>query len=328
MPTTTQRIRAICLAGAALSLSASAAELAVYQGGLQVSQGSNRAQTYSWGVEYRHPISDHFSGSLIYLNEGHVPDHHRDGTGAQLWWRSGQADVGPVFEVGAGPYRFFDTTAAGNGAGFADAHGWGVLASAAANWYFESGWFASLRVNRVQARHSYNSTALIAGLGYRFGSETKPRDAAPEGLYDWRDGRWEIDGALGKTVVNSFHSEHAFAKSADLRLKLTDHLTGSVSFINEGDARLERRWGGAAQLWLDDQLTERFSVGAGMGPYVAIDKYHHPGEKSAPDVSLLVSATAAYAFTPRWVTRAIWHRVATGYSRDADIFMLAMGYRF
>lgn len=233
-------IRAMPILSAWLAFSAHGAELAVYQGGLHVSQGSSTLKTYSWAVEYRHPITENLSASVIYLNEGHVPNHHRDGTGVQLWLSTTQVVSGPMFEVGVGPYRFFDTTAAGGG--FADTHGWGVLASAAANWYFESGWFASLRLNRVQAHKSYNSTALIAGLGYHF-DEAKSSAALTDASYQWHDRPWELDGALGRTVVNSFKSERSLAKSIDMRLKFADHFTGTISFINEGDARLERRWG-------------------------------------------------------------------------------------
>jgi len=41
--------------------------------------------SYSWQLEYRQPLGEHLAVSLSYLNEGHVPAHHRDGNALQLW---------------------------------------------------------------------------------------------------------------------------------------------------------------------------------------------------------------------------------------------------
>ena len=66
--------------------------------------------SYSWGLEYRQPLATHFAASLIWLNEGHLVNHHRDGQALQFWWHSGPEGPGVVFEAGLGPYHYYDTT--------------------------------------------------------------------------------------------------------------------------------------------------------------------------------------------------------------------------
>jgi hypothetical protein len=44
-----------------------------------------RERSFGWALSYSHELSPHFSASLTYQNEGHLPGHHRDGFAAQLW---------------------------------------------------------------------------------------------------------------------------------------------------------------------------------------------------------------------------------------------------
>jgi hypothetical protein len=41
----------------------------------------------SWQLEYNEGMGEHFAYSISYLNEGHLPAHHRDGHTVQLWTR-------------------------------------------------------------------------------------------------------------------------------------------------------------------------------------------------------------------------------------------------
>ena len=64
------------LLGAGLKLPAQ--EL-TFLGGLM--SKSNLGQTsFSWQVDYRQDFYRHFAASIAYINEGHVPGRHRDGT--------------------------------------------------------------------------------------------------------------------------------------------------------------------------------------------------------------------------------------------------------
>jgi hypothetical protein len=306
---------------------ANANELVLYGGGLY--GGRSTEATYSWALEYRRPLDDHFSASFTWLNEGHLPDHHRDGQAVQLWWHHRPPGRGTVFEIGLGPYRYFDTATAANSDGYANMHGWGLLASAGATWYYGREWFGTLRINRVQARNSFSTTSLVAGLGYRFGPGGESAPAAPATSRATTDGRrWEIDAMAGIAVANDFESENELANGVALRYRASQHITGSLTYLDEGDAWGDRRNGVAAQLWLEDDLTDRLSVGVGLGPYVLFDRPRKPDGEDFARVSALLSVTAAYAISPSWTGRLIWNRVATSYDRDSDVVLLAVGYRF
>jgi hypothetical protein len=86
----------------------------------------------------------------------------------------------------------------------------------------------------------------------------------------------------------------------------------------------------AAQLWaVNTFFTETVTVGVGVGPYVYIDRRHPPtGDHTPAALAPLVSITAARRMGDHWTLRLIWHRVASTYNRDADIFLLGVGYRW
>jgi len=48
---------------------------------------SKDEDTYSWQATYREGLGRHAAWSFSWLNEGHIPNHHRDGQLAQLWGR-------------------------------------------------------------------------------------------------------------------------------------------------------------------------------------------------------------------------------------------------
>jgi hypothetical protein len=189
-------------------------------------------------------------------------------------------------------------------------------------------WLNSLRVNRVQVHGSISSTAIVASLGYRFGSTGDAVVKTPAFIPGKNSRRSELDAMIGGSIVNGLDADANLAMAIAWRVRTTDHLTGSLTYLNEGNVGSGRRTGIAPQIWLEDNLTERFSVGAGLGPYVAIQKpLSSDGESSSP-VSALVSVTAAFAIAPNWVGRLVWNRVATNYDRDTDVVMFALGYRF
>lgn len=215
---------------------------ATHAGELDLTAGDEEStpdtgRTYTWGVEYRQPFSEHLAASFTWLNEGHLVDYHRDGQAIQAWWRSRQDGPGLVFEAGVGPYHYDDTTDATNvdtpsGAKitYENAHGWGALTSAAVDWYFKNGWFALLRLNDIEAAGKVRSSTLIAGVDYRFGDGS-------ERNFHWSDSwlavdppRSEVDVMAGRAVLNSFRSEGAMAQAINLRTKLSRHFAASLTY--------------------------------------------------------------------------------------------------
>lgn len=306
-----------------LALSAAGAragELDAFLGSLE----SNRsgAETYTWGIEYREPLTDRLNAGFLWLNEGHLPNNHRDGQAVQLWWHTRPNSLGLVFEAGIGPYRYYDTHTLPIDPDFHDVHGWGAVASASMDWYFAGHWFTSLRLNQVQASDKYGSTSLALGFGYQFAA--KPETYAGAGA----NPRWEIDGLLGERIGNTSHSETGLSEGISARAMITDHWTASLTLIAGQNTLLDWRAGFAAQIWLEQQLTSRLRVGAGAGAFIVSEDDNLQNANSPANVAAIVSVTVAYSLTPRWVARVVWDRIGTGDDHDADILHVGIGYRF
>jgi len=308
--------------------SARAGELDGFDGRLE--SNNTDAKTYSWGLEYRELLSDHFNASFVWLNEGHLPNNHRDGQAVQLWWHSSKDPLGLVFEVGAGPYRYYDTHTLEPDPNFHDAHGWGGLASASADWYFANHWFTFLRVNEVQASDKYSSTAIVLGAGYRFASRC---DLSPA-TGDWAGSGspsgplWEIDGLVGERVGNTTHSETGMSEEISARRKLSDHFLVSVSYIAGQGTLLDWRDAFAAEIWLEQQLTSHLGVAVGAGGFIVSQDDSLTNASSPANVAVIISVSVAYSLTPRWLTRVVWDRIGTGDDHDADILQFGVGYTF
>jgi hypothetical protein len=304
---------------------AMAQELAVLAGGMRSDEP--RASSYGWLLAYERALGPHLSASFAYQNEGHVPSHHRDGHSAQLWARTRAFAPQLTLAAGIGPYRYFDTTVAENPLGYKDAHGWGVMYSVAATWRSTpaSRWFYQLRVDRVETKGALDTTLAMAGIGYRPEQDgSMPGNWFSSGFRERND---ELTLMAGQTIVNSFESQDSLARSLEYRRAFGPVLHGSIAWVNEGDARLIRRNGVLAQLWLEPSFyNDRFTVGLGLGPYLAVDDYH-PAQRQA-QVQAMISTTASYHFGRGWVGRISWHRVSSNYDRDSDIVLLGVGYRF
>ncbi len=309
-------------------------------GELDVTAGIEQAtpdlgHTYTWGAEYRQPLSMHFAASLIWLNEGHVINHHRDGQALQFWWRSARERSGLVFEAGLGPYHYYDTTDAidvstahGVVLDYEDAHGWGVLASAAVDWYFKHGWFATVRLNDIEAAGEVRSTALTAGLGYRFGDEGVSAVRWTDSWFVAPPPRLEVDALAGEVVLNSFHSEAALAEALSVRAKISTHFAASLTYTVAPDAPLDWHSGAAVQLWAQTDLTHAFSIGAGAGAFFTAARSNTANTGSASNPEGIVGITLAYRLSSRWLLRAIWNRITTRDDNDSDIVLAGFGYRF
>jgi hypothetical protein len=291
--------------------------------------GSDRS--YSWEMNYMEGFGKYFAGSISWLNEGHIPDHHRDGQTFQAWARLPLAQRRLVFALGVGPYRYFDTEAAQSGQGYSNTHGWGVVYSARATWYSAHRWTANLQLNRVQVTRGPSTTALMLGIGYQLDAPDTPgqRDFALPRTHNVTQN--EITLMAGATILNSLDSKTSAAEAIEYRRGITHWLDGTIGYLHEGNGVTARRDGATAQLWLtraffDDRLT----LGFGAGLYAAIHHGEHPDERDTGDgiLSGLVSVSASYRLTQHWAARLTWNRVVTRYSRDTDVIVGGVGYRF
>ena len=139
----------------------------------------------------------------------------------------------------------------------------------------------------------------------------------------------------GRSVVNTFNSEHSAAFAAEYRRGLSRHLDGTISYIYEGDPNVIRRSGLGLQAWpVNTFFNERVTVGIGLGVYVYIDNKHSGPRRqlaigasvNTPAMAPMISPTFAVRLSDQWLVRVVWDRVVTNYNRDSDVFLLGAGY--
>ena len=309
----------------ATASAAHAQEIYIFAGAQRtVHQGEG---SYAYGFEYAHNLSEHFVLSYDYLNEGHVTDNHRDGVSGQIWFRLLSPSRKLDFALGSGPYRYYDTTTAQSSGQTIDAHGWGGLFSAAVHWYPKSPWIVQLRYNRAQVGSSFSTDSVLLGIGWQLDAASRPGPVVPPASYGFASpDRNEIDGFIGKTVVNNFQSPEGAAWMVEYRRNLSPYVDITGSILDEGDAKAIKRQGVAGQLWLTRTFfDQRASVGIGAGPYFARDQDQ---TDHRTHVLGLGTTTLSYQFAAQWVLRVSWHRTLTSYSRDTDVLLVGLGMRF
>lgn len=288
--------------------------------------------SYSWQLEYMEGLSEHFAFSFLYMNEGHVPSHHRDGNAIQLWARTNVFDPRFSLAAGAGPYYYFDTTNASTGDSYSNNHGWGTIASLAATWYTPSGWLFRLRTNWVWTDRSIDSLSAVIGIGYQLDAPTLPGPRPEAVPQREKTAQNELTMFAGRTIVNSFDSEASIATSIEYRRGLWRYMDWTVSWLYEGDNGTIRRNGLITQLWVVRPFFEdRLVLGLGGGAYFAVDERRNaPQNNSGGDdfASGIVTMTGSYRFHPHWDIRAVWHRIITNSNRDSDVILGGIGYRF
>jgi hypothetical protein len=310
-----------------ISPSASAQEFSLISGPLV----SDSANSISWEATYREGLGRYAAWSFSWLNEGHIPDHHRDGQAFQVWGRVPLWNDRLELSAGAGPYRYFDTTAAQAGADYSNTHGWGILWSTRAAWYFDKRWIAQIQLNRAEIFGGRDTTALLFGVGYELDGNDEPGPRAHAIPRTTNVTNNEVTVLLGETVLNSFTSQSALAASVEYRRGLWRYVDVTASYIHEGGDVQPRRDGAAFQVWatrafFDDRLT----LSAGVGPYIAITQNDNVPENQTGDgrISGLVSVSASYRLGGHWLARATWNRVVTRYNRDTDVIEAGLGLRF
>jgi hypothetical protein len=284
------------------------------------------AQTSAtWQIDYRQDFYSYFAGSIAYINEGHLPGHHRDGTAWEAWGRLPFSDDRFSISLGAGIYYFYDTQSLPNGDS-ADVHGTAPIFSLSATGYLADRWFYQFRLNQISPSREHKVTTLTAGAGFWFGRGDKPTastlgDASAEDGYVTEN---ELTVFAGQSVVNTFLSQKAKAFAGEYRRGLFPHVDWTASAIYEGDPQIIRRSGVATQLWfVNTFFNKRIAFGGGLGPYFFLD-HKHPasaGKKNPAAIAPLASITCSVRLSDHWIVRAIFDRVTSSYNRDSDIFL-------
>lgn len=300
-------------------------------GGMMQSQNAEKNDSsYSWQLEYRGRLNEYFAASLSYLNEGHIPAHHRDGHSLQLWINTDVIERRLSLSAGVGPYYYFDTTVPStSNTSHTNEHGFGAAFSLAAILQTETPWLFQLRANWIQTFGRMNTVSTLAGIGYQLDKpgQSKKINNPQERREQARNN--EITLLVGRTITNSFESERSTALGIEYRRRLFNYLDWTLSWLYEGDNRLIRRDGMASQLWaVKDFLDDRVSLGFGAGAYLAVDQQANHYQGSDRVISAISTLTGSYHLSPHWSLRTSWNRIITNYDRDTDIIMGGIGYRF
>ncbi len=301
---------------------ATAAELGGFIGGRESDRSSEK--TYTWGIEYREPITASWSGSFLWLNEGHLPHNHRDGQAVQAWWHTQRSPIGLSLEFGLGPYLDYDTHVTPGDPDSEDRHGWGGLASADLRWDWARNWSIYLRLNEVESSAKHGSTWLAAGMAYVFGANFAT--LAAQRISGEPTRPWELDALLGTRIVNSFQSEGGGAEGLEVRLRLSRHIAASAMLVAGQDTTLNWKDGLAMQFWLEQDLSPRLRASVGAGVFVVAGDSSLNQDSSPGNLTSAFSVTIAYAFTPRWLARITWTRLGTGDDHDCDLLLAGTGY--
>ncbi|OJB19639.1 hypothetical protein BGV53_06270 [Burkholderia ubonensis] len=92
--------------------------------------------------------------------------------------------------------------------------------------------------------------------------------------------------------------------------------------------RNEKRWGvraSAAQLWYVAPIKIKWTLSAGVGPYVSRDRNE---ASSTMRLNALLSAQVTCQVTNDWAASLRFNRVATGNDKGQDMFMVGLARNF
>jgi len=292
----------------------------------------NERSSYTWQVDYRQDLYRNFAASIAYINEGHLRAHHRDGTAAEIWGRFPFYNDRFSISLGAGAYYFYDTQPLPGG-DTANIHGTAPIYSLSVTGYLSNRWFYRFNFNRIDPANQIKVNTVMLGAGFWFGRDKKPipaelGDALNEEGYVTEN---ELTVFTGQSVVNTFGNPKSRAYAGEYRRGIFPHVDWTASAIYEGDPTIVRRSGAATQLWaVNSFFSHRITVGAGLGPYVFLDKKHPASadKKNPAALAPLVSLTASVRLSENCTLRLVFDRVTTSYNRDADIFLIGLGCRW
>ena len=315
----------VALLAASLSLlvaaGARAQSFSVLAGGLR--DRATAAQSYTWSLAYQHPVYHGLGLGAVWINEGHLPNHHRDGLGGQLWLGTKVARTS--LAVGAGPYYYFDTTVQPGASREVDSHGWGVVYSAALSWQLEHRWVHQLRVNRVASTHQPATTSVLYGIGYSFRGDESDQQGDPQKA-ELRG--FQLSALAGFTIVNSFSSETSLAKSVELRRTPGGQFEWTLAWLSEGSSGTFHRDGFTAQGWLVRDWHEgNTTLALGVGPYAIVDA---SGEErqNARHLAGMASLSASQRFAAHWRGRITFNRVVGTHPFDSDVLLAGTSFEF
>ena len=300
---------------------ARAQSFSVLAGGLEDRDTAERS--YTWSLDYQHPVYHGLGLGAAWINEGHLTNHHRDGLAGQLW-------LGTKFDrmslaVGAGPYYYFDTTQQPGDRREVDSHGWGFVYSAALSWQLGHRWVHQLRVNRVASTDQPATTGILYIT------------TVDETFDDLSDTDLDVINTHGRDIANYVNAggglftqaESPFnAKSVELRRTSGGQFEWTLAWLDEGTSGRLHRDGFSAQGWLARRWHEgNTTLAVGVGPYAIVDTFGEQRQKTR-HLAGLASLSASQRFAAHWRGRISFSRVVGTHPFDSDVLLVGTSYAF
>jgi hypothetical protein len=307
--------------GATVSMPAPAQELSLLSGANQ----SGSHSSYEWQLEFREPLVTYAAASLGWINEGHLQQHRRDGVTGELW-----LDVPWLerlrFDLGMGPYMYFDTLPDINSHGYSDHHGVGLVASAGVTLKTARHWHLQLRFNDIVTPGDINIQSIQFGVTYDFEhllERVLPQsgDVASTPTLDL--GRQELQLFAGRSTLNSLDVRNWWTYGLDYQYSLRPWFSAAVTgFVDSGTHAPRDRLG------VQGRFTYRFDespllVTAGVGAYTTL---LNTGSREPFEGLLLLRAE--WLLTRHLSVDASWYRSFTEDDRDLDIITAGVAWRF
>ena len=258
---------------------------------------------------------------FIHYNEGHPENNHRDGFGVQLVY-SRPFHKRFTGEFGIGPYLSMNTTTIG-GAEINDSN-LGILSSLALRIgldEYSPGLHVRISLNHVSMRNVHSSNAVLVGLGKTFNRLPSYASTGSNRI----NPLW-IGASAGRSITNHGGTESTNGSSVYVKQYYRQTWAASIAAIVEGDdrVRVDRR-GVAVQGWFVQPLSEKWTVSAGLGPYVA----HNERASNGTRVHGLITLQADRSLTNTVKVFASFSRVKTFMEKnDRDLFRIGLTKQF
>lgn len=133
----------------------------------------------------------------------------------------------------------------------------------------------------------------------------------------------ELVPMLGTSTFNSTN-EKSTAWKVDYRHTISENVSWSVSYLNEGHALFHKRDGVSGQVWLTESILQnKLLFGLGIGPYHYYDTTGN--EIDHGWASIVTTSINYYTSLPLFI-KVEWNRVENNY--DSDLFLMGIGYKF
>lgn len=253
---------------------------------------------------------------IIYLNEGHPDNNHRDGYALQLVLRK---NIAPHLnaEFAIGPYFSMNRTTAPNGVESDDARLGGLFSMAllVSLDQYSRGLNLRLGFNHVLMPGRPSSDMLLVGIGKELDGARSSAPDQPGPSPVWL----ALSGGFAET--NHARTEKRFSYAFDVK-KYDGRWATSFSGIDEGDdgVRVDRR-GVAMQQWYVQPLDKHWAMSAGVGPYLAVNHRESDNWKFNGLMSLEVDRNLGNTLK----AFVNFGRVVTFRNKnDADIFVIGL----